>query len=78
MSLNAHYASVSLGQFAFQTFTVRVPDGIRGIAVPAKDNWEPSLALIWPRDSPVTWPPRAAIDDDGFSRFVRRFEANSI
>ena len=78
MSLNAHYASVSLGQFAFQTFTIGAPDGIRGIAVPVKDSWEPSLALIWPCDSPVTWPPRAAIDDDGFSRFVRRFEANSI
>ena len=78
--MDAHSATISLGQFMFQTLTVRVPQGFYGILeFPMLERWAHRTQQVWPAGDVSVWPPNAFIKDEAeFREFLGRFEVGPI
>jgi hypothetical protein len=74
--MHAHSASISLGQFMFQTLTVRVPQDFNGLLqFPMLERWGSRTVQIFPLTKLSLWPPTDFIKDEvQFDDFIRRFE----
>jgi hypothetical protein len=80
LAVDARCASVSLGQFLFQTFTFRMPDEtVDTMQLLMTDSWQSRTVLLWPvTPTPFAWPPPDPVDDAGFQQLATRFQVAPI
>src|SRR5581483_5589242 len=66
-------ATTAVGQLALQVLSYRPPEKFKGslrVRVPAR--WDGVHKPVWPVPPGWAWPPRFALDDDGFLKFATR------
>jgi hypothetical protein len=72
---NGHIVTILIGQVALQLFTLRRTHAINrlDLSLANSGDWRDTTTQIYPTLFERAWPPRLALDDDGFIAFHNRW-----
>lgn len=79
LGINTHTMTFAIKHLAVQIFSLhRAKEFDSPLIVHAPSGWQDALVQVWPAIVDRAWPPRLALDENGFELFVHLWDAPGV